>query len=52
VQPRLDQPGALLRTGRRAGEGSVDWDDLRETIHTAVRFLDNVIEMNSYPLPR
>src|SRR5918998_1701702 len=33
------------------GEGSFDWNELRETIHTAVRFLDNVIEMNSYPLP-
>jgi ribonucleoside-diphosphate reductase alpha chain len=37
--------------GRQPGEGSVDWDDLRETIHAAIRFLDNVIEMNQYPLP-
>ena len=37
--------------GEQVGKGSVDWDELRETIHTTIRFLDNVIEMNKYPLP-
>ena len=36
--------------GLQPGEGSVAWDELRETVHTTVRFLDNVIEMNNYPL--
>ncbi|MCH7951511.1 adenosylcobalamin-dependent ribonucleoside-diphosphate reductase [Patescibacteria group bacterium] len=29
----------------------VDWDDLGETVRTAIRFLDNMIEVNTYILP-
>jgi ribonucleoside-diphosphate reductase alpha chain len=37
------------------GEGSAaqfDWDAFRKIIHTTTRFLDNVIEVNKYPLPQ
>lgn len=28
-----------------------DWEEYRSVIHTTTRFLDNVIEVNQYPLP-
>ena len=36
----------------REGDESVDWEDLKQTIHLGVRFLDNVIDASQFPLDR
>ncbi len=35
----------------REGRVEVDWEKLRATVRKAVRFLDDVIEVNRYPIP-
>lgn len=34
------------------GRKTIEWDRLEKVIRTAVRFLDNVIDVNSFPLPQ
>jgi len=34
-----------------SNRADLDWDSLKETVAVAVRFLDNVIDVNHYPIP-
>jgi ribonucleoside-diphosphate reductase alpha chain len=36
----------------KEGQTQIDYPRLKKIIHTAVRFLDNTIEMSTYPLPK
>lgn len=40
-----------VNLGKFIKNGDVDWKALKETIKVAVHFLDNVIDMNNYPIP-
>jgi ribonucleoside-diphosphate reductase alpha chain len=42
--------GALVLPRFVSSDGTVQWEQLRKTIYTAVRFLDNVLSVNDYPL--
>lgn len=33
-------------------DGAIDWDRLRETVRNGIRFLDDVVDVNKFPLPQ
>jgi len=39
-----------INVGMFVAEGRIDWDGLRDAVHAATHFLDNVIDANQYPL--
>jgi ribonucleoside-diphosphate reductase alpha chain len=40
-----------INVSRFVKVGDIDWEKLKEVVWTCVRFLDNVVEVNKYPLP-
>ncbi|MEJ2655875.1 MAG: adenosylcobalamin-dependent ribonucleoside-diphosphate reductase [Desulfobacterales bacterium] len=41
----------MIRGDWIEGKAEIDWEKLRNTVITAVRFLDSVISVNNYPIP-
>lgn len=40
-----------INLARMVQDGQIDWDRIKDVTHLAVRFLDDTIDVNKYPLP-
>ena len=52
--PELPYEACILGSinlGQHTDGDEVDWEKLRDTVHLAVRFLDNAIETSEFPVP-
>lgn len=43
--------GSVVLSNHVTPAGEVDWQKLTRTAHLATRFMDNMIELNKYPIP-
>jgi ribonucleoside-diphosphate reductase alpha chain len=43
---------ASINLAKMIYNGELDWDKLKDTVNRGIRFLDNVIDVNRYPLPQ
>lgn len=41
-----------INIGKMVHKGKIDWAKLKEVVYSAVHFLDNVIEVNKYPITK
>ncbi|MBP7340867.1 MAG: vitamin B12-dependent ribonucleotide reductase [Syntrophaceae bacterium] len=41
-----------INLAKMVSGGQIAWDRLKEIVHLGVHFLDNVVEVNKYPLPQ
>jgi ribonucleoside-diphosphate reductase alpha chain len=41
-----------INLGKMVKDGRINWERLQKVVHLAVHFLDNVVEVNNYPLPQ
>jgi ribonucleoside-diphosphate reductase alpha chain len=42
---------SFVKESRNGGKKKIDWPAIEKTVKIAVRFLDNIIDVNKYPLP-
>lgn len=44
--------GSINLNNMLTEDGKVDWEHIRRAVRRGVRFLDNIIDLNKYPLPQ